>query len=293
MKSLFKQATSVFAALSMTVCGVTALALNVSAASANGNTGYTEYHTTYYPDVTTEDPTYPDDVIYEDISLDHNSVSAVVMFKNNALPSVDLEEESRGSTILKGTLKNVPASSEPYYFVISYRTVHASGIYDGIKTDGNGLYEFKGGVYFAFFNSAPGDVTFKWDKSSPDTVSVYGSKVTMMKSQIPFYGDLEDDLTEPYTEPGNYVSGPYDIWTTSPEPEVTEASTTGYEIYAVGDVNMDSRVNVSDATMVQRFISKSIKLTAEQQKLADTNGDGFVSIKDATIIQKRIAKISD
>lgn len=57
----------------------------------------------------------------------------------------------------------------------------------------------------------------------------------------------------------------------------------------IGDVNSDGAVTIDDATTMQRFIAKSIELTAEQQKAADTNGDGTVSIPDVTCVQKHLA----
>lgn len=55
----------------------------------------------------------------------------------------------------------------------------------------------------------------------------------------------------------------------------------------IGDANMDGRITVADATLIQKFcvgLSKPENETA--RKLADVNGDGTVSILDATLIQK-------
>lgn len=56
-----------------------------------------------------------------------------------------------------------------------------------------------------------------------------------------------------------------------------------------GDVNLDGKVDVADATTIQRYLVSIINLTAEQRELADIDGDGKVSITDATIIQRLIA----
>lgn len=59
--------------------------------------------------------------------------------------------------------------------------------------------------------------------------------------------------------------------------------------YAVGDVDMDGKVNVKDATLVQKSIAGLVTLTDKQTFLADADLDTNVNIKDATYIQKQVA----
>lgn len=59
----------------------------------------------------------------------------------------------------------------------------------------------------------------------------------------------------------------------------------------LGDVNSDGKVNVKDATMIQKAAAKIIALTDAENMRADVNGDGKVNVKDATAIQKYAAKI--
>ena len=67
---------------------------------------------------------------------------------------------------------------------------------------------------------------------------------------------------------------------------VSAASTIMY-----GDVDGDSQIAVTDATIVQRAVSKIIELNDDKTNIADVNGDDTVSILDATIIQRYVAKI--
>ena len=53
-----------------------------------------------------------------------------------------------------------------------------------------------------------------------------------------------------------------------------------------GDVNLDGKVDVTDATAVQRYSAGLDGLTAEQLTAADVDGDGAVNVTDATQIQK-------
>ncbi|MBQ7386210.1 MAG: starch-binding protein [Ruminococcus sp.] len=59
----------------------------------------------------------------------------------------------------------------------------------------------------------------------------------------------------------------------------------------LGDVTLDDKVNIKDATAIQKNIAKLLELDAKQTAAADVTADGKVNIKDATAIQKFIAKI--
>lgn len=56
--------------------------------------------------------------------------------------------------------------------------------------------------------------------------------------------------------------------------------------YKMGDVNLDNKVNVQDATIIQKSVSRSLELNELQKKLADVTGDGAVNISDVTLLQK-------
>lgn len=58
-----------------------------------------------------------------------------------------------------------------------------------------------------------------------------------------------------------------------------------------GDADKNGKVNISDATYVQKFVAKIIDLDREAQLLSDVNEDSVVNIKDTTDIQKWLAKI--
>ncbi len=59
----------------------------------------------------------------------------------------------------------------------------------------------------------------------------------------------------------------------------------------LGDVDGNGKVNIKDATMIQKAVAKIISLTDAEQIRADVNADAKVNIKDATAIQKYVAKI--
>ncbi len=76
----------------------------------------------------------------------------------------------------------------------------------------------------------------------------------------------------------------------SEEPSSSEEPTNpSYVKY--GDVNLDFKVNVIDATDIQRYKAQIIEIYDEQIINADVDADGAVSVMDATEIQRWVAKI--
>lgn len=52
--------------------------------------------------------------------------------------------------------------------------------------------------------------------------------------------------------------------------------------FLMGDVNGDGKIDVSDATEIQKFLAELVELTPERKQAADTNADGKVDVSDAT-----------
>ncbi len=63
--------------------------------------------------------------------------------------------------------------------------------------------------------------------------------------------------------------------------------------FKTGDVDMDGKVSVMDATAIQLHLAHMAMVSEAQQKLADTDNDGKVSVMDATQIQLSIAQLID
>lgn len=58
-----------------------------------------------------------------------------------------------------------------------------------------------------------------------------------------------------------------------------------------GDVNLDGKINIKDATAIQKHLAKFIQLEDKNLSAADVNADGKVNVRDATEIQKYIANM--
>ncbi|MBQ8796512.1 MAG: leucine-rich repeat protein [Clostridia bacterium] len=107
-----------------------------------------------------------------------------------------------------------------------------------------------------------------------------------------------DNVTEP-TEPSTggeteptETSTPDETESTEPStPDETKPSEPAEDKDVLGDVNSDGKVNVKDATLIQKAAAKITKLDEAENMRADVNGDSKVNVKDATAIQKFAAKI--
>lgn len=58
----------------------------------------------------------------------------------------------------------------------------------------------------------------------------------------------------------------------------------------MGDVNLDGKVTVDDATLVQKASIQLVEFSDLQSRLGDVNGDGRLSILDTTCVQKYLAE---
>ena len=58
--------------------------------------------------------------------------------------------------------------------------------------------------------------------------------------------------------------------------------------FSQGDVNRDSKVNIKDATQIQKYLALIVELDTQQQGFADVDGKKGITIKDVTHIQKWI-----
>lgn len=72
----------------------------------------------------------------------------------------------------------------------------------------------------------------------------------------------------------------YPDYTPSPAPEL-------------GDVNLDGKIDILDATEIQKYKAELTEFSEKQLAVADTNGDGTVNVLDATQIQKFKAGLVD
>ncbi len=65
------------------------------------------------------------------------------------------------------------------------------------------------------------------------------------------------------------------------------SSPTSIKVVVLGDVNLDSSVTISDATLVQKYLANLITFNSEQELAADYDRDGVITIDDVSLIQRK------
>lgn len=91
---------------------------------------------------------------------------------------------------------------------------------------------------------------------------------------------------QPTDKPTQAITTPV---TEQPTQPATQLPTEG--IYVLGDVNLNGKVDIADATYIQRHLARLITLSDEQKRNAKVSGADDIAIVDATIIQRYLAKL--
>lgn len=117
-------------------------------------------------------------------------------------------------------------------------------------------------------------------------VGLAGSEIT----PVPTGPDATEPDTSENTEPSSTGSTEVTVPTTETTP--TESTTVGAgNAYLLGDADQNGKINVKDATVIQKHAAKLLMLVGDAGICADVNADAKINIKDATAIQKFVAKI--
>ncbi len=306
MKHTFKTVSTVLVALGMTVCSVTALATNASAANdtnknAPDSVGYTVDTSHNFDHQSSTDSTSVEGVTREPYSMaerpyyDRVYYSEAV-FKDDAYSSIYFRQDSSLPYRFFTVIKNVPASDDPYMFYIQYKENPNTDPYIEATIDWDSINYtkvMKGGKYYAFKVTQQSDVTIEWD-CYDNYVNAYGSNCYMVNSNT----SVTEDVTYPTETFTATQPTEIPIYTSAPQPATTvevassaEQPTTAVVSYTLGDANLDGVININDATLVQRFVAKIYNPNEIQKFVADADKDGIITIKDATLIQKIVAKV--
>ena len=56
--------------------------------------------------------------------------------------------------------------------------------------------------------------------------------------------------------------------------------------FLIGDVNLDGKICITDAVLLQRAVNGSVELSETQRKKADCNADGVVDATDALLLMR-------
>lgn len=105
----------------------------------------------------------------------------------------------------------------------------------------------------------------------------------------PTTGETDPSENSTSTYPTEESSGAIII--TFPTTMGEDNTTITFESYLIGDADDNGKINVKDATLIQRYAAKLSELSEIGFMRSDVNSDNKVNVKDATAIQKFVAKI--
>ena len=175
--------------------------------------------------------------------------------------------------------------SDDYFYYFNYLTIAPAEAQSGdtVQFDVNRV--FTGADISEVYRITPnGDGTYSGEQRFSSTTS-------------PSFSEVESNhvytKTAAPSDSGEYLSVNYENDGYFTERYVSSRTQTLKVTGGIlpGDVNLDGKVDVTDATLVQMFAAELIDLSADQQKAADVNGDNKIDVTDATLIQMYAAEL--
>ncbi len=153
-------------------------------------------------------------------------------------------------------------------------------------------------VSYTDLTATEGKVGFGFDKEVTVDKVVFVGLAGAEATPVP-----SNPTTEPTTNPTTVtteptstattptqVTGPTNNTAATTEPTAPTA-TVEQKTYLLGDADLDEKINVKDATLIQKHAAKMLTLIGDATYCADVNADAKINVKDATAIQKYVAKI--
>lgn len=159
----------------------------------------------------------------------------------------------------------------------------------------NGTVKFNSTVITSHISASTGQ------KLSADVVDTK-TAVTSSSSYTTSALSGRTDVVVPVNATGNYTAGITNvvyvytdgsvISTTEPattSPATTAPITTVQGRILIGDVDLNDKIAVDDATLLQKYIAELAILSADALVASECDDDGYITIMDVTLIQKYLA----
>ena len=181
--------------------------------------------------------------------------------------------------------------------------------YINLSVDASGYETLKFTAYFAGSNKAPATWKLQYSTDSENFTDIEDAVFTISaenRKELTAYFDMTELPKDAAKENLSLRLVPVSMTTvsggnTSEKPSGGEIALNyividGYQKtsdgeYPKGDVNLSGIVDITDATLIQRYLAALCDLSDEQLKLADTDESGKVEIVDATRIQRYLADL--
>lgn len=214
-------------------------------------------------------------------------------------PQTTVATEPTEPTTVEPTEPTEPAKDPLAPIVVVEETEDSYLLVDAYPANGSEGVEFKFAVSGRVVQdySAKSDCIFGVGGDGMYILEVYAKyadgsehKTTVMievKNGEIILPEMPERPTAPAT------SEPTEPATSTPDETVPTTTTEPAVEYIYGDADLNGKVNVKDATTVQKYAAKLIELDETAFAQADVTGDSKVNVKDATAIQKLVAKLID
>lgn len=159
----------------------------------------------------------------------------------------------------------------------------------GLNNATSGTYSINGAAPVTFTK----DTTFEigaGDAAGTEYVITLTATNGSSTNSSTFTFTKESATVEYPTEPG--YSQPTTAKPTTP-PATSEPATQPQEKILIGDVDLDGKITIDDATNIQKYLADLIDLSDKEILAADTDGIDKVNITDATRIMFYISDLTD
>ncbi|MBQ7810380.1 MAG: RICIN domain-containing protein [Clostridia bacterium] len=189
---------------------------------------------------------------------------------------------------------NVYASKTDYddsrytYYHLKYKD--GSDAYCNSSTTCDGSHGSHGNRSYYWYKNSQYQPKTKTDLYHFTKSSGWTTEKDENATEVSYRYKLKESVTLP-TEP-KPTNPPETTIPTTPDTTPEEPTTSpGVNLFMRGDVNNDGKLNIRDATLIQKYIAKMVTVNDINLLAADFNLDSRINIKDATNIQKTIAGI--
>ncbi len=182
----------------------------------------------------------------------------------------------------------VGETEESYFLVDAYAADGAEDVEFKFAVSGRVVQDYSDNSNFIFAVGGDGmyilEVYAKYADGSEHKTAV----MIEVKDGVAILPEMPERPTAPETEPS---STPDETVPTTAETISTTETTAPIAEYLYGDADLNGKVNIKDATTVQKYAAKLAELDETAFTQADVTGDTKVNVKDATAIQKFVAKL--
>ncbi len=206
------------------------------------------------------------------------------------------EDTSDSETYANGSWPGQPMQYDQAsgYYYIEVPTTSVATDSDGNKTTSDFDLSKSSNAY-VIINGSGANQQFPGDGASVKLSLGGSSKIFALTTSrswadttlVPQSEDIE--ATDVTKDPEKPTTEPTTVEPTT-EPTTVEPTTEPTKKYLIGDTNLDGRISISDATLIQNYLAEAGTFEDVGQLLADVNGDNRISVLDVSFIQKYLAE---